>query len=88
MILEGRSAVISSDTGSGKTFCYLIPIMHQLLAEKQQELEAKNLPRGAIILTPTKELCAQVYRTIRLIDKAQKLRVTRTGSLAHIAPIV
>ena len=55
--LEGRDILACAMTGSGKTYAFLLPIMHQLLEK----------PRGvtrALVLTPTRELAAQILESL------------------------
>ncbi|GMO13518.1 MAG: DEAD/DEAH box helicase [Mycoplasmoidaceae bacterium] len=54
--IKGKSVIITSQTGSGKTYCYLIPILNQIdLSQNRTQ---------AIIILPTKELSRQVYSKI------------------------
>ncbi|MDR2829421.1 MAG: DEAD/DEAH box helicase [Mycoplasmataceae bacterium] len=58
MTLKNKSVIITSQTGSGKTYCYLIPILNKInLAENKTQ---------AIIILPTKELSRQIYS--KLLD--------------------
>jgi ATP-dependent RNA helicase RhlE len=55
--LEGRDLLACAQTGSGKTAAFLLPIVQQLL----------DKPRGttrALVLTPTRELAAQVLESL------------------------
>src|SRR5947209_422922 len=55
--LEGRDLLACAMTGSGKTAAFLLPILHKLLER----------PRGAtraLVLTPTRELAAQIHEDL------------------------
>ena len=52
-----QNLIASSETGSGKTMSYLIPLIHNCFLNK-----LKDLPRDkSLIILPTKELCKQIY---------------------------
>ena len=56
--LEGRDLLACAMTGSGKTAAFLLPILHRLMGK----------PRGttrALVLTPTRELAAQIEEHLR-----------------------
>jgi ATP-dependent RNA helicase RhlE len=58
--LEGRDVLGTAMTGSGKTAAFLLPILNQLL----------DRPRGttrALIVTPTRELAAQIDEHLRAL---------------------
>ncbi|KAI1123200.1 ATP-dependent RNA helicase DBP9 [Nemania abortiva] len=59
-ILDGKSLVLRAKTGSGKTLCYLLPLIESILRSKET---AQN-STSALILVPTRELADQVLRTI------------------------
>ncbi len=69
-ILEGRDVLGSAQTGTGKTAAFVLPIL-QLLNRG----EKGRLPR-ALILTPTRELAAQVGDSVRIYGKNLPLRST------------
>ncbi|CAN6315412.1 unnamed protein product [Urochloa humidicola] len=60
LILEGKDVVAKAKTGSGKTFAYLLPLLHELLKLSSEGRIRKPAP-NAFILVPTRELCQQVY---------------------------
>lgn len=64
-ILNSKQSIIgSSETGSGKTLGYLIPIVHNIFLNKlksEDENSEEILPHKALIILPTKELCMQIY---------------------------
>jgi len=58
--LEGRDVLACAMTGSGKTAAFVLPILHQLI----------DKPRGktrALIVTPTRELAAQILASLDAI---------------------
>jgi len=52
--LEGRDVLACAMTGSGKTAAFLLPIMHQLIDQSRGTTRA-------LVLTPTRELAAQIH---------------------------
>jgi ATP-dependent RNA helicase RhlE len=55
-LLEGRDVLGCAQTGTGKTAAFLLPIMHHIACESKP-----GKPRiRALILTPTRELAAQI----------------------------
>ena len=42
-IVAGNNAVVSTGTGSGKTNCFLIPVLNELLREKEQGTLGKGV---------------------------------------------
>ena len=60
-ILLGKDVLASAQTGTGKTAGFTLPILHDLAATKKEG----RRPIRALILTPTRELAAQVYENVR-----------------------
>jgi ATP-dependent RNA helicase DDX56/DBP9 len=52
--------VAKAKTGSGKTFAYLLPMLHELLKLSAEGRIRKSAP-NVFILVPTRELCQQVH---------------------------
>jgi ATP-dependent RNA helicase RhlE len=64
----GRDTLAKSQTGSGKTLGFAVPIVERL------DPDAKSRPQ-ALVLVPTRELCVQVRDDFVDIAKAKGLRV-------------
>lgn len=60
-VLEGRDVLASAQTGTGKTAGFTLPLLHYL----SENPKAKFRPIRALILTPTRELAAQVYESVK-----------------------
>ncbi len=68
VILSGKDMVGIAQTGTGKTFAYLLPVLQDLKFSKQ-----KN-PR-VLIMVPTRELVIQVTEEIEKLAKYINIRV-------------
>jgi len=64
-ILEGKDILASAQTGTGKTAGFTLPVLHYLSETKHP----KYRPLRALVLTPTRELAAQVYENVREYSK-------------------
>ena len=54
-ILENKDLIACAQTGTGKTAAFLLPVIHKILAEKDDSHNIK-----ALIITPTRELAVQI----------------------------
>ncbi|MCR5724156.1 MAG: DEAD/DEAH box helicase [Treponema sp.] len=70
VIFEGTSVAFQSETGTGKTFAYLLPLLQQLendmTGDSQQKKDAK-----LIIAAPTHELASQIKTQVQMITTAK-----------------
>jgi ATP-dependent RNA helicase RhlE len=71
-VLEGKDVLASAQTGTGKTAGFTLPLL-QLLS---QTPPLRNRPVRALILTPTRELAAQVHQSVKDYGKFVDLRST------------
>ena len=69
--LAGHDVLGRARTGSGKTLAFGIPVAARLAGEKSRI----HRPR-ALIIVPTRELAGQVERSLDLVARAVKLKVT------------
>ncbi len=72
-LLEGRDLIGVAQTGTGKTAAFALPILHRLAANPQPRVP--RMPR-VLILTPTRELAAQIADNIALYGRYLSLRHT------------
>lgn len=64
-LMEGRDLLGISNTGSGKTGAFLIPIIEHAKADQQQFT--------ALIVTPTRELALQIEEEFKTLSKGMNL---------------
>lgn len=60
-LLEGKSVIGESATGTGKTHAYLLPLLNRLEVNKRDV--------QLVITSPTRELASQIYDDIQTIKK-------------------
>lgn len=68
VILSGKDMVGIAQTGTGKTFAYMLPILQDLKFSKQ-------IPPRVLVLVPTRELVMQVTDEIEKFSKYMSVRV-------------
>lgn len=71
-VLAGRDLIASAQTGTGKTAAFMLPVLHKLSTLKKGP---KGAPR-VLVLTPTRELAAQVTDATRTYGKFMRVRST------------
>jgi ATP-dependent RNA helicase DeaD len=70
LALEKTNLIGQSETGTGKTLAYLLPIIENIDINKKE--------MQCIILAPTHELAIQINNTINEVKKASGLEITST----------
>jgi len=70
-ILEGRDMLAGAQTGTGKTAGFTLPLL-QILSDRKQPKNHRKI--RALILTPTRELAAQVGESVKLYGKYLSLK--------------
>lgn len=71
-ILQGKDIMASAQTGTGKTAGFTLPLLQKLAMQPR----ATGNHTRALILTPTRELAAQVHASIETYGKYLSLRST------------
>ena len=72
-VLNGRDVMGGSQTGTGKTAGFTLPILQGLMAGTRTD---GKRPVRALMLTPTRELCVQVGESVHTYGKFLPLRST------------
>src|SRR5437899_3344163 len=76
LALAGRDLIGLAQTGTGKTAGFTLPIIHNLISAPLIDENGKPVHRPRVrILTPTRELTAQVEASFRKYGKYTELRV-------------
>ncbi len=73
-VISGRDVMAAAQTGTGKTAGFTLPLLARLSANKSQKVSSNNV--RALILTPTRELAAQISESIEMYGKYLNLHST------------
>ncbi len=76
LVLQGRDVMASAPTGTGKTAAFALPILEHLFPQGKGEKHAGIKRPRVLVLTPTRELAAQVHASMRDYAKGLRLRST------------
>jgi len=74
LLLEGRDLMGGAQTGTGKTAGFTLPLLQRLMATSRPESGRRAL--RALVLTPTRELAAQVADSVITYGRYLPLRST------------
>lgn len=86
IILQGRDIMAGAQTGTGKTAGFTLPLLQLLNAKHTRPLPGVRRKIRALILTPTRELAAQVEESVRIYGKHLQLRSTCIFGGVNINP--
>ncbi|WP_313741016.1 DEAD/DEAH box helicase [Pseudomonas sp.] len=66
--LQGRDLMVAAQTGTGKTGGFALPILERLFPAGHPDKSQRHGPRQprVLVLTPTRELAAQVHESFKL----------------------
>ncbi|MCW3480816.1 DEAD/DEAH box helicase [Neisseriaceae bacterium JH1-16] len=70
LVIQGGDLLAAAQTGTGKTAGFTLPLLHRL---SEQPVKRAGRPR-ALVLTPTRELAAQVEESVRTYGKYLPLK--------------
>ncbi|MBK8767378.1 MAG: DEAD/DEAH box helicase [Burkholderiaceae bacterium] len=65
VVLQGRDLLAAAQTGTGKTAGFTLPILQHLETKPVGKLPNGRYPIRVLVLTPTRELAAQVHESVR-----------------------
>ncbi len=73
LILEGHDLLGGAQTGTGKTAAFTLPLLHRLSMSRSAQNKFGGTGIRALVLTPTRELAAQVEESVRTYGKYLQL---------------
>lgn len=83
-ILQGCDVLAAAQTGTGKTAAFTLPLAEIFHQQAQQTLKPNHC--RALILTPTRELAAQVFESVTLYSQFTDLSIVQVFGGVSINP--
>jgi ATP-dependent RNA helicase RhlE len=74
LVLEGRDIMGAAQTGTGKTAGFTLPLLQRLMETAKPHKGRR--PVRALVLTPTRELAAQVHESVQTYGRHLPLKST------------
>ena len=75
-VLSGGDLLAGAQTGTGKTAGFTLPILHRLSTTAKPVNPMSGRPIRTLIMTPTRELAAQIEESVRTYGKYLKIKST------------
>ena len=72
-VLDGQDLLAGAQTGTGKTAAFTLPMLHKLAMSRSTPNKHGVFGIRALVLTPTRELAAQVEESVRVYGKYLQL---------------
>jgi ATP-dependent RNA helicase RhlE len=79
VVLQGKDVIVGAQTGTGKTAAFVLPLLQMLAAKPANRLRV-------LVLTPTRELAAQVEENVRVYGRHLRIRSTAVFGGVNINP--
>jgi ATP-dependent RNA helicase RhlE len=76
VVLEGHDLLGGAQTGTGKTAAFVLPMLHRLSMNRSARNKFGGIGIRALVLTPTRELAAQVEESVQNYGKFLQLSST------------
>ena len=76
VVLAGKDVMGAAQTGTGKTAAFTLPLLHRLSMSRSAQNKFGGTGIRALVLTPTRELAAQVEESVRQYGKYLQLSST------------
>jgi ATP-dependent RNA helicase RhlE len=85
VILEGRDVLAAAQTGTGKTAAFALPLLQRLMAGPARAAGIRR-PVRCLIVTPTRELAAQIEESVRTYGRHLPLSAAVVYGGVNIRP--